>query len=264
MPKSSPSSQLRTWGRGLQEILLYLGSLGWLGWTFRMSNNWVRGQFWDNELLLVSRCNLYIYNFIYTRFLYCIYVLDCQETVRIMECACSVFRVLCENEDWFYSMVGVYVGINCICCVSVHHVSATKTWKAIVQPENQWYVSFQKLGCVCVCALFVQYILCSLSQYISTHTPCISCDWMFVSLIFTTMHRWLWFGIQHLRNLYGRNLPLLHPGVDFRATKMASQCWHLFFEAGILRGSRMRYRTFWENQTELTVVGMMSQYSWLK
>ena len=71
---------------------------------------------------------------------------------------------------------------------------------------------------------------------------------MFVSLIFTTMHRWLWFGIHYLRNL-----PLLHPGVDFPATKMASQCWHLFLKLafwGVQRWDAERFgkiRQSWQS-----------------
>ena len=111
--------------------------------------------------------------------LYSIYILDCQETVRIMECACSVFRVLCENEDWFYSMVGLcwyQLHLRCIDASCISHKdmkSHGPTWKPMI-----W--QFPEIR-MCLCALFVQYILCSLSQYISTHTPCISCDLMFVS-----------------------------------------------------------------------------------
>ena len=152
VPKSSPPSlQLRTWGRWLQEILLYLG---WLG-LLLMSNHWVRGQFWDNELLLVSSCSLFIHiqymyiYIIYTRF-YTAYIFWIAKKLSglwsvLAECSVFSVRTKIDSTLWW-----VYVGINCIYGVSMHHVSATKTWKAMVQTENQCYDSFQKLGCVCV------------------------------------------------------------------------------------------------------------------
>lgn len=178
----TPSLQLRTWGRWLQEILLYLG---WLGGNFGCPTTGLpRAVLRFHELLLVPSCSLYvfticIYMHIYTRF-YTAYIFwiakKFQETVRIMECACSVFRVLCENEDWFYSMVGLcwyQLHLSCIDASCISHKdmkSHGPTWKPKI-----WQFPEIRI-CVCVCALFVQYILCSLTQYISTHTPCISCD----------------------------------------------------------------------------------------
>lgn len=169
----TPSLQLRTWGRWLQEILLYLG---WLGGNFGCPTTGLpRAVLRFHELLLVPSCSLYVFTIcicIYTPdFILHIYFGLPRNFKKLsglwsVLARCSVFSVRTKIDSTLW---WVFVGINCIYRVSMHHVSATKTWKAMVQPENQRYDSFQKLGSVCVC------VHCSYSTYCvvwhSTYPP---------------------------------------------------------------------------------------------
>lgn len=107
---------------------------------------------------------MHIYTRLYTAYIFWI-AKKFQETVRIMECACSVFRVLCENEDWFYSMVGLcwyQLHLSCIDASCISHKdmkSHGPTWKPKI-----WQFPEIRI-CVCVHCSYSTYCVVWHSTY---------------------------------------------------------------------------------------------------